>query len=104
MSDKRAYYARAYSRQEITPRPMDSFATTWSRWPSEINDANDRKTVMTQASGWRKTARELSPGAPDGEELVRETMPDQAPVTMASGRDERSLLVRGRRRAQRPYR
>jgi hypothetical protein len=70
MSEARAYYARAYSREPINQRHMESFAMTCLEWATNIDDASRRQTVVTAARSWLSIARELDRRLGDGEELV----------------------------------
>jgi hypothetical protein len=70
MSDTRAYYARTYSREAITQRHMESFATTCRAWASKIDNASDRQSVVAAGQKWSKVARELDRQVSNGCELV----------------------------------
>jgi hypothetical protein len=70
MSDTRAYYARAYCRETINQRHMESFARTCFAWASKIDDASRRQTVVTAGRAWLNIAHEMDRHVRDGKELV----------------------------------
>ena len=72
MTDTRAYYARAYSRESINQRHMKSFARTCLEWASNIDDASGRQTVVTAARSWFNLAQEMERQLADGKELVND--------------------------------
>ena len=59
MTDTRAYYARAYSRENINQRHMRSFAKTCVESASNIDDPSGRQAVVTTARSWLNVAKEM---------------------------------------------
>lgn len=70
MTDTRAYYARAYSRESINQRHMKSFARTCLDWASNIDDPNGRQTIVTAARSWLNLAQEMDRQVAAGKELA----------------------------------